>query len=186
MSRKFLDDIGYVDELAGIENDGAYGGRFAKQQKIYGFDDRDTWNLHITMVKLLYERLKMYDKVNIVDTSFHTIEHNNQVLTMQDVLELMVDLAEEVLTSDSNEYVEALNEEEDEFFTNTQIETLDAGTDFSTDDESYSEPVPAPPFQSTKEGYWFFKRHRAIEMDAYWAEQELWQLWSKSHMYFWW
>lgn len=184
MARKFLDDIGYVDELTGLENDPAYGGRFIEQQKMYGFDDRDTWNLHIKMVELLYERLKMYDMVNIVSTEFHTVEHGGETITMQQALDLMIDLAAEVLTSDSNEYVDALNDAEDEFF-GTYWDEFDIDG-AANDDESYFESAPATPFQWTKEGYWFFKRKHAIEMDAYWAEKELWDVWAKSHMYFWW
>lgn len=189
MGRKFLDDIGYVDELAGLENDPAYGGRFTEQQETYGFDDRDTWNLHIKMVELLYERLKMYDMVNIVNTEFHTVEHGGETITIQQALDLMVDLAAEVLTSDSNEYFDALNDAEDKFFDIHWDEFDDSGDNddsLEDDEETYSEPVPATPFQWTKEGYWFFKRKHAIEMDAYWAEKELWDVWAKVHMYFWW
>lgn len=37
--------------------------RWKKQRETYGFDDRDTWNLDITMVELLYERLRMFEEV---------------------------------------------------------------------------------------------------------------------------
>ncbi len=31
-----------------------------KERKEYGFDERDTWNLHTTLTMLVYERLKFY------------------------------------------------------------------------------------------------------------------------------
>lgn len=42
--------------------------RWRKLKKRYGFDDRETWNFHQTLFEFLYTRLKMYDRVNIIDT----------------------------------------------------------------------------------------------------------------------
>ena len=175
--RKFLDDIGYVDELQGLENDPGYS-RLREQQETYGFDDRDTWNLNTTMVTLLYERLKMYDEVNIVDTSFHTVEHNGVVLTMQQALELMVELAEEVLTHGISEYDQALAREEEEYW------ELEGASDFFEEAEDGLFSLSPPAWN--KQSYWFYKRRKAIEDDAFYAEKELWELWSKSFLYFWW
>lgn len=175
MSRKFLDDIGYVDELAKLEHDPAYKGRFAEQQKVYGFDDRDTWNLFTTMTALLYERLKMYGMVTIVDMDFPATEHRGKMLTMQEALDLMVDLAEEVLTCDSREYVERLHTDEDAFY-----ESLEEPDGRLAGFEGVS------PWEWTKETYWFFRRFQAVEEDAYLAEKELWELWAKTHEFFSW
>ena len=38
-----------------------------KQRKIYGFDSRETWSLNYTIAILVYERLSMYNEVNIID-----------------------------------------------------------------------------------------------------------------------
>ena len=35
-------------------------GRWKKERKKYGFDERQTWNLNTTMIELLYERVMMF------------------------------------------------------------------------------------------------------------------------------
>ena len=35
-------------------------GRWKKERKKYGFDERQTWNLSTTMIELLYERVMMF------------------------------------------------------------------------------------------------------------------------------
>ena len=179
-SRKFLDDIGYIDDLQELDNDPRYA-RLREQKRVYGFDDRDTWNLNTTMVALLYERLKMYDEVNNVDTSFHTVKHGNATLTMQQVLDLMLELAEEVLTFDNSEYSETLFREEEAYF-DLEDEQFSPNEYGALEEESFS----FTPLEWTQRSYWFFKRRQAIESDAFFAEKELWELWAKSFIHFWW
>ena len=181
MARKFLDDIGYVDELEGLEKDPAYADRFMEQQEVYGFDARDTWNLDVTMVKFLYERLKLYDMVNIVDTSFAAIEHHGKDLTMQQALDLMLELAEEVLTYNISDYAQALAREEEEYWESEDKPDL---FDYLEKDEGGLLSFSPPTWEA--QAYWFYKRREAVEDDALWAEKELWELWSKSFLYFWW
>lgn len=49
--------------------------QWKKEQKKYGFDSRDTWNLDYTMVAILYERLKMYVEITFVDMEKTLVPH---------------------------------------------------------------------------------------------------------------
>lgn len=98
MGRKYLEDIGYnvnEDDVAPKERRDLWG----KQSKEYGFDVRDTWNLDHTMLVLLYERLKMFNEVNIIDTEYHTVSYQGKELTLQQVMDKMIKKAEQVLTN---------------------------------------------------------------------------------------
>lgn len=64
--RKFLDDIG-VDPHYGTDDLPEYKGDHSiwiGEQLKYGFDSRDAWSVSDTMVAFLYERLKMFEIVS--------------------------------------------------------------------------------------------------------------------------
>jgi len=44
-----------------------------QEQKIHGFDNRDTWCLDYTIALLIYTRLKMFNEVNNIDTVAETV-----------------------------------------------------------------------------------------------------------------
>lgn len=62
-----------------------------KQRKIYGFDSRETWSLNYTIAILVYERLSMYNEVNIIDTSFHKIKYKRKTMTLQECIDFILD-----------------------------------------------------------------------------------------------
>ena len=45
-------------------------GKWKKERKKYGFDERQTWNLNTTMIELLYERVMMLKEINFVYFDF--------------------------------------------------------------------------------------------------------------------
>lgn len=46
---------------------------WAKERQQYGFDSRETWNFDATLFEFLYTRLKMFDRVNNIDTQLDTV-----------------------------------------------------------------------------------------------------------------
>jgi hypothetical protein len=112
LGRKYLTDIGW-EPWDAFENDSREKD-WEEERRIYGFDQRDTWNLNYTMYELLYERLKMYDEVNIVDTSFYKFEYKGKTLTQQECIDRILECLEPILdgTYDSwdEEYAELSHE----------------------------------------------------------------------------
>lgn len=105
----------YIEEIMNIE-DTPYGwaehtGRdemWAEQRKEYGFDERETWSLDYTFIYWLYERLKMYNKVNCINTDFHKFKVNGVEMTQQECIDAMIDKCKKLITnrliSDENAY----------------------------------------------------------------------------------
>lgn len=89
MSRNRL----YLEKLEGWQNwqdnmeEDSRKESWKEERETYGFDSRDTWNLDSTMAELLYERLKMFNEVNIIDTDYHTIEINSVEMSMQEAID---------------------------------------------------------------------------------------------------
>ena len=78
MSHKYLNNIGIKSEDPCIFNTNYKDKnknrqkRFNKQRKKYGFDERETWSMDITLATWLYSHLKAYKKyAKIIDLNFH-------------------------------------------------------------------------------------------------------------------
>lgn len=105
--RKYIDELGIKHEntpqgwCPGDEREEGW----SKQREIYGFDSRETWSLDYTFKLWLYERLCMYNEINIVDTSYHKFKYKDSEITFQECLDRMIDGLKLDLTLDefSNE-----------------------------------------------------------------------------------
>ena len=94
MSRKYLEDIIPKEEIFGYhdETDERHE-RWCEQERIYGFNDIETWDLDTTFAQLLYERLMMYKEIGgeVVDLSYHKINIFNTTLTLNECIDLMIE-----------------------------------------------------------------------------------------------
>ena len=81
---------------------------FAEQKETYGVDPRECWNLDHTFIIWLYNRLKIYDRDNIIDTNYRRIEINGKTLTIQGWIDNMISLCEEMLLDDEARKTEEL------------------------------------------------------------------------------
>lgn len=96
----------YIEEIMSIE-DTPYGwaentGRdemWKEQRDKYGFDERETWSLDSAFIYWLYERLRMYDEVNCINTDFHTFDINGKTLTQQECIDTMINKCKEYITN---------------------------------------------------------------------------------------
>jgi hypothetical protein len=102
MNHKYLNDIGVKNEdMPWNWNPEDKRQEFWKQQREeYGFDERETWSLDSTFEFWLYERLKMYNDINIVNTSYHKYKFKNEQITFQDCIDRMLEGLEISLTVD--------------------------------------------------------------------------------------
>lgn len=66
-----------------------------EEVKLYGFNQKDVWFLIKNFKEYLYKRLKMYDEVtdNVIDKSakFHNIEYNDEILTLQEYIDKILE-----------------------------------------------------------------------------------------------
>lgn len=88
MNRKYIDDLGikHEDTPQGWNLNDLRQEEWKTEQKIYGFDERETWSLSYSFKLWLYERLSMYNEVNGINTSFHKFEYKDETLTQQDCI----------------------------------------------------------------------------------------------------
>lgn len=91
MKHKFIEDIIDIEETPyGWSKNTGRDEMWANQRKEYGFDERETWSLDTTFIYWLYERLKMFNEVNCINTDFHTFEIHGKKLTQQECIDIMI------------------------------------------------------------------------------------------------
>ena len=61
--------------------------RWKEQKKIYGFDERETWDLRDDSLGWLYERIKMYIDVCDVDLDWAKFDYQGNILTQKEALD---------------------------------------------------------------------------------------------------
>lgn len=71
--------------------------RFFGQRLKYGFDERETWNLNYAFYVWLYERLKMYNDINIINTSYHRFKFDGVEINMQEGIDMILNICEKVI-----------------------------------------------------------------------------------------
>lgn len=57
-----------------------------EQRKVYGFDERETWNLRDDSLGWLYERIKMYVDVCDVDLDQVKFDYQENTLNQREIL----------------------------------------------------------------------------------------------------
>jgi len=80
--------LGYYEDQAGIEveyywqtmNDDSRQEQWKEEQKRYGFDERETWNLEFTFVAWIYPRLKMFRERNFGCPGSVTLDEWHEIL----------------------------------------------------------------------------------------------------------
>ena len=73
MGRKYLEEIGIKTADSEMKED-FRSERWLEAHKIYGFDERETWDLGLEMAYKLYERLRFYKDYACVNLDFHKFE----------------------------------------------------------------------------------------------------------------
>lgn len=115
---KFLSDLGIPIERYGTNFTSKKDKRkkkWKKERKKYGFDSRETWNLQTITVEWIYSRLKMYDKVNCVDTTYHKFIWNEKEITLQDAINLIIESAKEYLLVEVTDDLQESSQKLEEF-----------------------------------------------------------------------
>ena len=98
----YLETLGIPIEKCGSnfcdKSDERYG-KWMKQRRKYGFDERETWNLDYVFFEWLYERLTMYrEKASrIVNLEYHRFTVDGRKFTQLEAIDRMLTLLETIL-----------------------------------------------------------------------------------------
>jgi hypothetical protein len=74
--------------------------KWKKEREEYGFDERETWSLDYTFRLWFYERLKMYNDINKIDTNYHNFEYKKETYTLQQCIDFILSTFEETFKDD--------------------------------------------------------------------------------------
>lgn len=93
MARRYLENLGikFEDTPQGLNSTDNRQETWKKQRELYGFDERETWSMDYSFKLWLYERLRMFDEVNNIDTSHHTFEYDGKKVTFQQCIDRMIE-----------------------------------------------------------------------------------------------
>lgn len=99
---KYLEDIGLAITEYGtnfMSDDDKRSKDWALERTLYGFDNRETWNLNIIFIEWLYTRVLMYKEQasKRIDLSFHKIQYHNEILSQIEVIDRILSLSKEIL-----------------------------------------------------------------------------------------
>lgn len=95
-NRKYLDDLN-EGISGGISPDDKRHAEWAEDRAIYGFDERDTWNLDTTMIELLYERVMYFVEFAPIDLERHQIMINDEEKLLSEWLDELTNVCESYL-----------------------------------------------------------------------------------------
>lgn len=78
--------------------------KWKQQREEYGFDERETWSLDYTFRLWFYQRLKMYNEVNIVATEKVKINFKDKEYTLQECIDYILEMFELTFKDDNWDY----------------------------------------------------------------------------------
>lgn len=84
--------------------------QWRRERQLFGFDNRETWNLNHLFIEWLYSHLIMFNKVNIIDTSYYKFEWQGKEITHQEAIDLIVKACKKYLKDVDEEHPEYFQE----------------------------------------------------------------------------
>ena len=70
-----------------------------KQKELYSFDETECYNLPQSFMEWLNSRVKRYDEVNIINTSFYKFQIDGKEMTQQECMDSIIKTTENILTN---------------------------------------------------------------------------------------
>lgn len=98
--RPALEALGY--SRLSLREDDPRRGQWAEERAAMGFDSRDTWDLGLVMVELLYERLDLYLEraASRINLTLHQLEHRGETITQEEALARLLSYCEFILLAE--------------------------------------------------------------------------------------
>lgn len=105
MKRKYLDDLGVTERPDLWNKDDKRNPQWEKEREIYGFDERETWDLgQTTFYCWLYERLKRYIEIAPVSLNYHKFGYKDKGYTQGELINMMIEKLEFYFSSEYNDF----------------------------------------------------------------------------------
>lgn len=107
---KYLDDLGvekkdqYQNWFATTNRDRRQA-EWKEQRKIYGIDERSTWNWNSEFMDYCYIHLKMYNEVNNVKLEYHKLEYDGKMYNVQEAIDEILEWFEKEYYPDRGERI---------------------------------------------------------------------------------
>lgn len=116
MRHKYLEEIKAEDAYTWDTKGDPREERWKKQRNIYGFDDRETWNLNSTFYAWLYEHLRMYEDIGgeVINLDFYKFEYDGKIYTQKEMIDQICEIIEYYFSNKFDDW----NEDDCEYVSN--------------------------------------------------------------------
>lgn len=113
--RKFIDEL--IEEApVSVPEDEEYEAIWREERDVYGFDNRDIWDLDRTMTQLLYERLKLYEEeTDFLDHESIFITVDGEERTAAYIMNRLLELGKDIIVAQENGHILSTKDEETVF-----------------------------------------------------------------------
>lgn len=81
-----------------------------RQREECGFDERETWSLDYTFRLWFYQRLKMYNEINCIDSNHHKFKFKEEEYTLQECIDYILEAFELSFKNDDWNYKKEMSE----------------------------------------------------------------------------
>ena len=106
MSHKYIESIVDIKNTpyGWCDDDDEREIHWQKEQKLYGFDSRETWSLDSTFMFWLYERLMMFKDYadDFIDLDFHKFIIDDKEMTQRECIDEMIKCCESYILSNDD------------------------------------------------------------------------------------
>ena len=175
--RPIISEENYKDKLKAAQEYSQRYMKFFVQRHTKGFDDSETWNLDKAMIKNLYDRVKKYQELTIVNTDVDIIAVNGQEESLTYWLNIIVSNCEEILIESPYEKkLEKLDSDLPSYILQKDVNN----ESYNFVKEKYKNK------EEEKLSYWVEKRLVALSYDKIHCEKEVWEIWSCMSRHVWW
>jgi len=100
---KYLEDLGIPLERYGtnfMEDDDRRAESWEEEKNLYGFDNRETWNLDQIFIEWLYSHLMMYKERTYVNLEFHKFDFEGKEISQKEAIDFIIEATKQFLTTD--------------------------------------------------------------------------------------
>ena len=175
--RPIISEENYKDKLKAAQEYSQRYMKFFVQRHSRGFDDSETWNLDKAMIKNLYDRVKKYQELTIVNTDVDIITVNGKEESLTYWLNIIVSNCEEILIESPYEKkLEKLDSDLPSYILQKDVNN----ESYHFVKEKYKNK------EEEKLSYWVEKRLVALSYDKIHCEKEVWEIWSCISRHVWW
>ena len=109
---KYIEEFIDIEEtLYGCCKDTGRDIQWKEEREIYGFDERETWDMGYSFFCWLYERLMMFKEIEFIDLNFHKFNINGKEMTQIECIDKMLDNCKEIILDGSVNLKTDLREE---------------------------------------------------------------------------